>query len=147
MIKYFLLFLVITMFSCSSSLSIVNNIEPIKIKKLECWLNLMPGGRPTFHYAGEIEINDSKPENITFEYIEFLNEHKVINKSLPVYQLLNGAFDDNNTNLKMNFYSPQGIDVTDDMLKTEFIDAKLIFRIDNEIFELIQTDIQLLRTY
>jgi hypothetical protein len=147
MIKFLPVIILISMIACSSSKSIDNQVEAITIKKLECWLNLMPGGRPTFHYSGEIEINEIKPENITLEYIEFLNEHKVINKSFPLYEILKVDSVENQKALKMNFYSPQRIDVTDDMLKTEFIDVRMIFRIDDEIIEMIQTDIQLLRTY
>lgn len=145
--KFLLILILIPLMSCSSSKSIDNQIEVLTINKLECWLNLMPGGRPTFHYSGEIEIKDVNPENITFEYLEFLNEHKVINKSFPLYEVLNVDSVENQKALKMNFYSPQGIDVTNDMLKTNFIDARMIFRIDDAIIELIQTDIQLLRTY
>lgn len=147
MIKCLQILCLIPLLSCSSSKSIDNTIDIITIKKLECWLNLMPGGRPTFHYAGEIDIKDIRSENITFEHIEFLNEQKVINKSFPVYELLDKDFTKNQESLRMNFYSPKGIDVTDDMLKTEFIDARLTFRIDDEIIEVIQTDIKLLKTY
>ncbi len=145
--KFLLILILISLMSCSSSKSIDNQIEVLTIKKIECWLNLMPGGRPTFHYSGEIEIKDIKPENITFEYIEFLNEQKVISKSFPLYEVLFIDSVENKKALRMDFYSPKGIAVTDDMLKTDFIDARMIFRIDDAIIELIQTDIQLLRTY
>lgn len=147
MIKFLLVIILIPLISCSSSKSIENQVEVITIKKLECWLNLMPGGRPTFHYTGEIDIKEIKSEKITLEYIEFLNEQKVISKSLPIYEVLDIDSVKNQYCLKMNFYSPQGINVTDDMLKIEFLDSRLIFKIDDEIFEVIQTDIQLLRTY
>ncbi len=145
--KYFLSLLFLFLFYCTSTKSIVVKDDSIVIKKLESWINLMPGGKPTFHYSGEIEIRNIDAEKIEIDHIEFLTDQKIINKSFPIYEFSNEVFANYPKVILINFYSPQNIKVTEEMLKSEFIDARLKIKIDDESIEIIHTDIYLLRTY
>jgi len=146
--KYLFVFLILfSLYSCSSTKSINDELDLINIKKIECWLNLMPGGKPSFHYSGEIEITKVNPEDVQLEQITLFDIKNVLNISNPKMELVNEALINNAKVYLFNFYNRDRIEVTDEMMKTDFIDAKLTFRINDEVVEIIRTDIQLLRTY
>jgi hypothetical protein len=107
----------------------------------------MPGGKPSFHYSGEIEITKVNPEDVQLEQITLFDIKNVLNISNPKMELVNEALINNAKVYLVNFYNRDRIEVTDEMMKTDFIDAKLTFRINDEVVEIIRTDIQLLRTY
>ncbi len=139
--------ILLIVFSCTSGKYVNSKEEIIVFQNIECWLNLMPGGEPSFHYTGEIEVNNFNSEKILFQKIEFLSEEKSLNVSAPNIESSNTSSFDKKNSLMIIFHSPQKIHVTDDMLKTDFVDVKLTFSIDEKVIEIIKKDIQLLRTY
>ncbi len=146
--KYLILFLILfSLYNCSSTNCIDDKVDLIKIKKIECWLNLMPGGKPSFHYYGEIEITKVNPEDFKLEQITLYDVQNLLNISTPKMEFINEALIDNAKTYVYNFSNSDRIEVTEEMLKAEFIDAKLTFRINDKVVEIIRTDIQLLRTY
>lgn len=132
--------------SCSSERCIKNNPDFIDIKHFECWLNLMPGGKPSFHYTGDIIVGVDKIK-IEFKEIEFIATEKSLHKSKPIIERINGTIVENNKTKLYRFYSPQNLLVTDEMLKTQFVDVKFIFVIDEKPIKIFKKEIQLQRAY
>lgn len=146
--KVFLLILItISFFACSSNKCVKENNDYIQVNSFECWLNLMPGGKPTFHYSGMLEIKKSGIENFVLNELEFFSNEKSIYKSKPIYELNQNYNSSNEQKLIYNFFAPQNLYVSDDLMKTNSLDVKIYFSVNKKSKDLTLKNIELQRAY
>ena len=84
--KQSLLYQVLPIFlllGCSSS-QYENNDMEIKTRKMESWVNLMPGSKPSFYFSGSIIITNN--ENVVIDSIRMLNCY-VMQDGKTLYEL------------------------------------------------------------
>ena len=58
---------------CSHQENMKENYISIKELKLNSWMNLMPGGQPSFHISGEVRIKNGESIDITNLKLESIN--------------------------------------------------------------------------
>jgi hypothetical protein len=106
----------------------------------------MPGGNPTFHYAGKFAITDSSKPEIILKQIEFFHNGKSLLKSSPV---INPVREQPNENIGIlfDFYSQQNIPVSNEMINAHLVDVRFLFIAKNDSFEIIKKDVELHRAY
>lgn len=146
--NYFLLLAVsiIALNSCCAKLTMEKK-NSITILETNCWLNLMPGGVPSFHYSGTFAIEKKYADRLKFTSVEVYHKGELIHKSQPLLQFYDEVVTDSMKVIKFNFYSEQGIKVTEIMMKAEVADFHFVFEIDNEIVEKDLKEILITRAY
>lgn len=87
----FILILLFTgsFFSCSKDEMKVDSLNiSVEILKFDSWINLMPGGSPTFHFAGDISITytgKDSTEYIKMTKVEVFQNSKKLYDEIPYY--------------------------------------------------------------
>ena len=130
-----LLFFMGSLFSCSQleNKKDASNIS-VEIKKFDAWVNLMPGGSPTFHFAGDISITYTGKDSI--EYIKmtkvevFQNDKKLYDE-VPYYnekkRVANVYFLENNPR-EFLFGSEQNIKIVPELDTDKTVNFELTFQ-------------------
>ncbi|MFN3872682.1 MAG: hypothetical protein ACK4R9_06745 [Ignavibacterium sp.] len=119
----------------------------ITIIETNCWLNLMPGGEPSFHYSGVFAVKREFYDQINFTAVKVYYKDEIIHQSKPILQLYDDNINDTTSLVRLNFYSEQGIKVTEKMMTAESADFHFIFHIGNDIVEKHLNDIPITRAY
>lgn len=132
--------------ACCSK-TVLDKEKSITILETNCWLNLMPGGEPSFHYSGTFEIEKQLADRIKFSSLEVYYKDELIHKSQPLLQFYDEVVTDSMKVIRFNFYSEQGIKVTEKMMIAETINFLFVFEIDNEVIEKEVKEITLTRAY
>lgn len=132
--------------NCSSEKCLKKNSDFIELKQLECWLNLMPGGNPSFHYTGEIIVKQVK-NNFIINEIEFFVNEKSIHKSAPITESFIESLSEDNTIEVIRFNSPQNLPVVNEMMKTQFVDIRITFVMNNKKSKIFKKEVSLQRAY
>jgi hypothetical protein len=145
--KFFTFILAMILISCSSEKQLKDTKNSIRLTKLDVWLNLMPGGKPTFHYSGEIEIEDYISSIIEFENIYIYSDKRLIHSSQPISELLRIDENKNSSDAVINFYSPKNIEVTKNLIRTKIVDIILILKYGSKQKKIIKNNIQLQKAY
>ncbi|MGQ9642766.1 MAG: hypothetical protein ACUVT3_02785 [Ignavibacterium sp.] len=130
---------------CSQSMIISDN--SVTILEANCWLNLMPGGNPSFHYSGTFSIDKKFIDDYKFYLVKVFYRNEMIHQSQPLLQFYDELITDSNKVVRFNFYSAQGIKVTDKMMKAESVELLLVFQIQDKTIEKLVKDIPLTRAY
>lgn len=141
----FALSLLIINACCSKT--VLNNENSITILETNCWLNLMPGGEPSFHYSGTIAIEKKIADKIKFSSVQVYYKNELIHKSQPFLQFYDEFVTDSMDVIRFNFYSEQGIKVTEKMMIAETVDFLFVFEFNNEEIEKVAKEITLSRAY
>lgn len=146
--QYFLLlaFSILVLNSCSAKVT-PEKENSITILETNCWLNLMPGGEASFHYSGTFAIEKKYADRLKFTSVEIYHKGELIHKSQPLLQFYDEVVTDSMNVIKFNFYSEQGIKVTEKMMKAESADFHFIFEVDNVKVEKDLKDILITRAY
>lgn len=119
----------------------------ITILEANCWLNLMPGGQPSFHYSGTFSVNKEFSDQLKFTAVKVYYKDEIIHQSQPMLQFYDEVVNDTTSLIKFNFYSEQGIKVTEKMMIAESADFYFIFQIGNDKVEKHLKDIPITRAY
>jgi hypothetical protein len=127
------------------NLTILNN--KIDLIKFDCWLNLMLGGKPSFHYAGEIKVDTLLINKFSFREVVILNNQKTIHKSKPILEKINIENQSEIYTGNFIFLSPYGIEVNEEMMKVNTINVLIKFVIDKKEIPIMLNDIELIRAY
>lgn len=130
---------------CSQSMIISDS--SITILEVNCWLNLMPGGNPSFHYSGTFSIDKKFIDDYKFSSVKVFYRNEMIHQSQPLLQFYDELITDSIKIVRFHFYSDQGIKVTDKMMKAESVDMLLVFKIQDKTIEKLVKDIPLTRAY
>lgn len=141
-----LIFLFPFFVGCSSQSMIISD-SSVTILQADCWLNLMPGGNPSFHYSGTFSIDKKFIDDYKFPLVKVFYKNETIHQSQPLLQFYDEIVTDSSKVVQFHFYSDQGIKVTDKMMKAESVDLLLIFQIQNKTIEKLVKDIPLTRAY
>lgn len=145
--KLLLIFFLFSFFvgCCSQSMSISD--FSVTILEVHCWLNLMPGGKPSFHYSGTFSIDKKFIDDYKFSQVKVFYNDYMIHQSQPFIQFYDELITDSSKVVRFHFYSGQGIKVTDKMMKAESVDMMFVFQIQNKTIEKLLKDIPLTRAY
>lgn len=138
---------VFMMINACCSKSFVGDDKIIRITEVNCWLNLMPGGKPSFHYSGTFYIDRKFSEEFNFSEVKVFYEDEIIHQSRPMIQISDEIITDSNSVVGFNFYSQQGIKVTESMMKAEKVDFILIFDIAGKNIEKNFREVPITRAY
>ncbi|AFH49815.1 Hypothetical protein IALB_2110 [Ignavibacterium album JCM 16511] len=107
----------------------------------------MPGGEPSFHYSGTFAVEKQYADKIKFSLVKIYYKDEIIHQSKPYLQFFDEGVDDTAKMIKFNFYSEQGIKVTEKMMIAETVNFLFIFESDNEVIEKEMKEITLTRAY
>jgi len=130
---------------CSQSM--INDESFINISEVNCWLNMMPGGTPSFHYSGVFSIDKNLIEEFKFSNVKIFYKDELIHQSQPFIQFSDEIITDSSSIVNYHFYSGQNIKVTDKMMKAESVDFIFVFEIKDQTIEKSVKDIPLTRAY
>lgn len=130
---------------CSSKNMITDS--SIVINEVNCWLNLMPGGEPSFHYSGVILIYNNIIEQTTFSSVKVYYQNQLVHQSKPLLQFTEQIVLQSEKVDKFLFYSEQGIKVSETLMKAENLDFVFEFAIDDIKVEKKFDNVQLTRAY
>jgi hypothetical protein len=119
----------------------------VTILEADCWLNLMPGGNPSFHYSGTFSIDKKFIDDYKFLYVKVFYKDEMIHQSQPLLQFYDELITDTTSLVRFHFYSDQGIKVIDKMMKAESVDLLLVFQIKDNTVEKLVKEIPLTRAY
>lgn len=145
--KLVLLIILFSLFLRCCSQSMIISDSSVTILEANCWLNLMPGGNPSFHYSGAFSIDKKFIDNYKFHLVKVSYRNETIHQSQPLLQFYDELITDSNKVVRFNFYSAQGIKVTDKMMKAESVELLLVFQIQDKTIEKLVKDISLTRAY
>ncbi|MCL6495807.1 MAG: hypothetical protein K6T54_13680 [Ignavibacterium sp.] len=141
-----LIFLFSFFIGCCSQSMIISD-SSVTIVEADCWLNLMPGGNPSFHYSGTFSIDKKFIDDYKFLYVKVFYKDEMIHQSQPLLQFYDELITDTTSLVRFHFYSDQGIKVTDKMMKAESVDLLLVFQIKDNTVEKLVKEIPLTRAY
>ncbi|WP_337864953.1 hypothetical protein [Ignavibacterium sp.] len=130
---------------CGQSMTIKDS--SITIDEANCWLNLMPGGNPSFHYSGTFSINKNLADDYKLKQLYVFYKDNLIHSSQPLLQFYDEIVTDSSSLIRFNFYSEQGIKVTETMMQAENLDLLLVFEIQGKTIEKAVKEIPLTRAY
>lgn len=119
----------------------------ITMIETNCWLNLMPGGEPSFHYSGTFAVKREFYDQINFTAVKVYYKDETIHQSKPILQLYDDNINDTTSLVRLNFYSEQGIKVTEKMMTAENADFHFIFQIGKDKIEKHLKDIPITKAY
>ncbi|MEP0861219.1 MAG: hypothetical protein HRF52_07245 [Ignavibacterium sp.] len=145
-IIYLIAITILFMNACCSTTRLEND-KSIRILETNCWLNLMPGGEPSFHYSGTFEIEKQLADRMKFSSVEVYYKDELIHKSQPLLQFYDEVVTDSMKVIRFNFYSEQGIKVTETMMKAESVDFHFVFEFNGDKVEKDLKEITLTRAY
>ncbi len=132
--------------ACCSSSEIKKDTD-ITVLEINCWLNLMPGGEPSFHYSGTLAINKEYSDKFKFLSVQVFYKDELIHQSQPLIHFFDEVVTDTTSIIKFNFYSEQGIKVTDKMMKAERVNFHLLFELGDDTLEKHLSDVSVTRAY
>jgi hypothetical protein len=78
--------LLLPFFGCSSSS--VDYQRMIVVNEINLWLNLMPGGPPTFHFSGQVGAEIEIADEVELEKVEIYQNKKMIFSEKPFFTRL-----------------------------------------------------------
>lgn len=142
-----LLVILFSLFVGCCSQSMIISDSSVTILEVNCWLNLMPGGNPSFHYSGTFSIDKKFIDDYKFHLVKVFYRNEMIHQSQPLLQFYDELITDSSKVVRFHFYSDQGIKVTDKMMKAESVDLLLVFQIQNKTIEKLVKNISLTRAY
>lgn len=145
--KLLLLILLFSFFIGCCSQSMIISDSTVTILEADCWLNLMPGGNPSFHYSGTFSIDKKFIDDYKFLYVKVFYKDEMIHQSQPLLQFYDELITDTTSLVRFHFYSDQGIKVIDKMMKAESVDLLLVFQIKDNTVEKLVKEIPLTRAY
>lgn len=145
--KLVLLIILFSFFVGYCSQSMIYSDSSVSIIEANCWLNLMPGGNPSFHYSGTFSIDKKFIDDYKFTLVKVFYKNEIIHQSQPFLQFYDEFITDSNKVVQFHFYADQGIKVTDKMMKAESVNLLLVFQIQNKTIEKLVKDIPLIRAY
>lgn len=122
--------------ACSSCKTEINApIIEVKVNEINIWLNLMPGGAPSFHFSGAIEVkNNTKYDipNLTLSEVVIIYANEMLHHIKPESdEDLNYSLNPDSMQL-IKFYSPQNIDVGPKLYKADSLNVVLKFSCDEK---------------
>ncbi|MCS7053888.1 MAG: hypothetical protein NZM09_09155 [Ignavibacterium sp.] len=133
--------------SCQSEkLSFIEKYK-IEVSNFECWLNLMPGGKPTFHYTGKIKYDNKKCNSVSLVKVEIFTNENLVNSSTPQIISVNEPNKSEFNYSIIEFTSPTNVRANDQILKADFVDVKFYLSICDNKVELIKKRYNLQRVY
>jgi len=145
--KLVLLIFLFSFFVGCCSQSMIISDSTVTILEADCWLNLMPGGNPSFHYSGTFSVDKKFIDDYKFPFVKVFYKDEMIHQSQPFLQFYDELITDSNKVVRYHFYSDQGIKVTEQMMKAESVDLLLVFQIQDKTIEKLVKDIPLTRAY
>lgn len=118
----------------------------VEITDLQTWLNLMPGGNPSFHFSGEYKVTSGNPENFTLKNV------KVFSDKEELYSVIPSVRDKYNessmqSSLEFQFFSESGLAVKAILLTKEKLDFVLEFDIEGNLINKFVEQVELVRAY
>ncbi len=158
MIRIFL-FIIITLqfFSgCCSVSQTHNNLLNISVNHsgIYCWLNLMPGGKPTFHISGNLAIKNEetfKIKKIGLKEIILLQDDNPIYKFNPLFEPVNEDTSDKELKIEetkdFHIGLRSGLSIATELDSERPINAKLFFVSDEKTFEYNILNIRIEKAY
>lgn len=142
----FVLLLSILIIGCCGQSMIVSD-SSIAIDEANCWLNLMPGGNPSFHYSGTFSVEKNLADNFKLKQVKVFYKENLIHSSQPLLQFYDELVTDSSSVIRFNFYSEQGIKVTETMMQAENVDLLLTFEVKGKTIEKVVKNISMTRAY
>lgn len=143
---FFILSLTIFIIGCCGQ-SIIVSDSSIVIDEANCWLNLMPGGNPSFHYSGTFSIEKNLADDYKLKQVKVFYKENLIHSSQPLLQFYDELVTDSSSVIRFNFYSEQGIKVTETMMQAENVDLLLTFEVKDKTIEKVVKNISMTRAY
>lgn len=104
----------------------------LNVKKIYCWINLMPGAESRFHITGEFEI--LKSINYDLNFIK-LSEVKIFQEGKILFNVnpkINSELKDTRDNKLITFSTVQGLLVHPNLSVDKTIDMLLVFKENND---------------
>ena len=147
-LKIYVVLTLLIFMSCSNSqIKIEKLSEDITIIDTQSWINLMPGGRGSFHITGEYEINKSFSKDLKLMKLIVSTDDKTIYdiKSDNIVNKLQA--DETEQKFKYRFNTQPGIKLNDSIRIVETINLKLIFEYKGSEIEKMINDVYLTRAY
>ncbi len=155
LIKNFLYLLLAYSFidGCSGKMHVNNDLNLIiNVVKSYAWINLMPGGKPSFHFSGKIKI-----ENISEESIESLRLRQItiykdtleILKFIPEFINLNDKSKNNfqpKESMEFSIAAPDKMKI-DSLLNVNLVDLLLNFTSGGKTFIYKIENVKIERVY
>jgi hypothetical protein len=77
--------ILLTFFGCSSS---IEYQRMITLNEVNLWLNLMPGGPPTFHFSGQVGVEVEIVDEIELEEVHVFQRNKKLFTERPFFTRL-----------------------------------------------------------
>ncbi len=140
-------FLFVLILNACCSKPVVEQDIAITITEINCWLNLMPGGEPSFHYSGTFTVDRKFSDSFKFSAVKVFYKDEMLHQSQPLIQFYDETITDSTSLIKFNFYSQQGIKVTEKMMRAEIADFILVFEISGKTIEKSLKEIPITRAY
>jgi hypothetical protein len=152
--KFFpFIFIILLIAGCSSSRNIDEKSKlNVNVNKVDCWLNLMPGGPGSFHIAGEITVKNNEEFNIDslqLVRVNIFQNDKVIYSFVPFFNLLN----DQVKELKINdekkylFGTDKMLEIKKLLDESQNVNAELEFLYDKKSFSYLIKEIKVEKVY
>lgn len=117
------------------------------------WLNLMPGGPSSFHITGNLRITnheDLQIDNISIKEAIVSQNGNIIYKFSPEFETIHPEEDFSlrkNEVKEFRFNTTSRLSVSPELDADKLIDAKLIFKSGDKIFEYVINNITIEKAY
>jgi hypothetical protein len=152
-VSLFSLMLCLITIGCAGTMPDSNQLViTVKTLKLAAWINMMPGGKPSFHLSGEIEIKNTGDEivsTLNLDQIAIYNNTTDVYKFKPVFNNKKEAADNDILPKAQKDYfiaSPDKIN-TDKFKNLDSIKLLLSFSSGGKRFEFETDNIKIQRVY
>jgi len=126
----------------------------IKHSYIYSWLNLMPGGPPSFHITGDLTIKNLESyeiKELNLIEIILIQKDKPVYRFEPVFESINESMSGKNLEAgeekEFRFGVKSGLEVKPELNSEKSITVRLIFNSGEKIFEYSIPDIKIEKTY
>jgi len=138
---------------CSTKIPDSNKLNlDINIVKINVWLNLMPGGRPSFHISGELGIkneNRERLENLKLRQVVIYHDTLELIKIIPLFKIKNNLNDSTLHPGESKNFLISAAEKTDikNLGNVKLINLLLMFSSEGKTFEYKIDNIEVERVY
>lgn len=130
-LQIFSAFLILNLLACSGGNEQEKNIgNMVTVISVESWLNLMPGGKGSFHITGYIKVDSTFKEDIFLELIEISHNTSLVYSFIPqTMEIIDSELIEKSENfITQQFFNSDGLTIKDEIKNAEKINVRLIFK-------------------
>ncbi|MDP2303435.1 MAG: hypothetical protein Q8N03_13545 [Ignavibacteria bacterium] len=135
--------LIISLVGCTSSS--INYEKMITVNEINLWINLMPGGPPTFHFSGQVGAEIEIAEDIELIEVRISQNQKQIFSEKPFFTRLSKQVPQYNKYLYI-FGIKEGL--PSNLINSDsLVDVILIFDVNGDRFSITLNKLSIEKVY